>query len=287
VLPNFLIIGAPRCGTTHLYRGLRQHPQVFMSDVKEPMFFAYEGETRPGVIGERAAYEALFAGSERFLARGEASTLYLYHHDAPRRIRELIPDARLIAILRNPVDRAISQYTFQRFLKVEPLDTLEAALAAEEERRNNHAPPFSLYRDVGLYSQQIARYLALFPRHQLLFLLQDDLEQDPHAVFRTIFQFLDVDPTFYPDLRHKTNASGIPQHETVFRLIKSAGRTVKRFLPERLATHLSGSAHETWLQPPTVNPATRAALRDFFREDIERTQDLIGRDLTHWLVDKS
>ncbi|MCY0879060.1 MAG: sulfotransferase [Firmicutes bacterium] len=284
MLPNFLIIGAPRSGTTHLYRGLRQHPEVFMSDVKEPMFFAYEGETRPGVIGDRSAYEALFVGSEHYKARGEASTLYLYHPEAPRRIRELIPEARLIAILRNPVDRAISQYTFQRFLKTEPLDTLEKALAAEEERRQQNAPPFSLYREVGLYSDQIARYLALFPREQLLFLLQDDLEQDPRAVFQHIFEFLGVDATFYPDLRHKTNASGIPQHETMFRLIKSAGRTVKRFLPERLATRLSGSAHETLLQHPPVNPATRAALREYFRADIARTQELIGRDLSHWLA---
>ena len=282
--PNFLIIGAPRSGTTHLYRGLRQHPNIFMSDFKEPMFFAYEGNPRPGAIGDAAAYEALFSATQGQDAIGEASTLYLYSDRAADNIHRRIPDAKLIAILRNPVDRAFSQYTFQRFLNTEPLDTFEAALQAEDERADGPGSPFLLYRRVGLYGQQIPRYLERFGPNQLLFLLQDDLDAAPGAVFRQIFAFLGVDETFQPDLRHRTNASGVPQHGTLFRLLKSAGRRIKGVLPERLATQLSGTAHEALLTRPTMDAPTRANLTEYFRGDIEATQSLIGRDLSRWLT---
>ncbi len=283
MLPNFLIIGAPRSGTTHLYKGLRQHPEIFMSDYKEPQFFAFEGHPRPGALTDRRAYEALFDAASTYPAVGEASTLYLWSQQAPQGIQGSIPDAKLIAILRHPAERAFSQYTFQRFLKTEPLETFEAALAAEDARRRENATPFMLYREVGLYGQQIPRYQDLFSREQLLILLQDDLESNPDAVFRQIFGFLGVNPEFAPDLRHKTNASGVPQNQTMFEAVKKAGRAVKRFLPETLATRLSGTAHETLLQRPAMNDATRAGLIAYFRDDILKTQHLIGRDLSHWL----
>ncbi|NMP21259.1 sulfotransferase family protein [Sulfobacillus harzensis] len=282
MLPTFLILGAPRSGTTHLYHGLRQHPQVFMSDFKEPMFFAYQGNPQPSVVYDLNDYEALFEAAHPEEARGEASTLYLYSAQAADNIRALIPEARLIAILRNPVERAFSQYTFQRFLKTEPLETFEEALAAEP-RRVQDPIPFHLYRPVGLYSEQIKRYLERFPQEQVLWLLQDDLASHPEEVFRQIFMHIGVDPDFVPDLHHRTNASGVPQHETLFRAIKSAGRAVKRFLPEKLAVALSGTAHETLLERPSMQPETRAELQDYFRKDIEATAALIGRDLSHWL----
>ena len=283
MLPNFLIIGAPRSGTTHLYKGLRQHPEIFMSDYKEPQFFAFEGYPRPGALTDRSAYEALFDGAGTRKAAGEASTLYLWSERAPEGIKKSIPNAKLIAILRHPAERAFSQYTFQRFLKTEPLDTFEDALAAEDRRRTEDVTPFMLYREVGLYGQQLPRYQDRFAPDQLLILLQDDLESHPTAVFQQIFAFLGVNPEFLPDLRHKTNASGVPQNQTMFEAVKKAGRAVKRFLPETLATRLSGTAHETLLQRPDMHEETRANLIAYFRDDILKTQHLIGRDLSHWL----
>lgn len=285
MLPNFLIIGAPRSGTTHLYRGLRQHPQVFMSDFKEPMFFAHENHPRAGVISDLQAYQALFHQAYEFAAVGEASTLYLFHDRAAQAIFHHIPQARLIAILRHPVDRAFSQYTFQRFLETEPLPSFEQALEAEEARAlNPDVSPFLLYRRVGLYGRQIPRYLERFPREQLLFLLQDDLDQDPDTVFRRIFSFIGVDANFTPDLRHKTNTSGVPQHSTLFRMIKGGGRRIKRLLPEHLVNRLSGSAHEALLSRPAMSPKTHQDLLAYFHDDIVRTQSLIGQDLSHWLA---
>jgi len=283
MLPNFVIIGAPRSGTTHLYHGLRLHPEVFMSDFKEPMYFAYQDTARPGMISDRAEYEALFDHGVGYLAVGEASTLYLYSDKAAANLRAMIPQAKLVAILRQPADRAFSQYTFQRFLGTEPLDSFEAGLAAENERAQTDASPFLLYRRAGLYGEQIPRYFEHFPRQQLLFTLQDDLDSHPEQVFAKIFAFLGVDPTFQPDLHHRTNASGVAEHRALFDLVKAAGRRVKRFMPERIATQLSGTAHERLLTRPTMSEETRRRLTDSFREDILKTAALIDRDLSHWL----
>ncbi len=255
-----------------------------MSDFKEPMFFAYENTPRDGAVSDINTYQALFHGAEDYRAVGEASTLYLYSPRAPEAIWRHVPGARLIAILRNPADRAFSQYTFQRFLETEPLDTFEAALAVEDTRAGDPSvSPFLLYRRVGLYGSQIPRYFQQFSRDQLLFLLQDDLDAKPDAVFRQIFSFIGVDPDFQPDLRHKTNASGVPEHTTLFRLVKSVGRRVKNLLPERTATRLAGSAHEALLSRPTMSHQARTELQEFFREDIQRTEELIGLSLAHWL----
>lgn len=190
----------------------------------------------------------------------------------------------MIAILRNPIDRAFSQYTFQRFLETEPLDSFEKALAAENQRATDPTvSPFLLYRRVGLYGAQIPRYFRRFSKDQLLFLLQDDLDSQPDQVFRQIFAFIGVNPNFQPDLRHKTNASGVPEHTTLFRMVKSLGRAVKSLLPERTATRLSGSAHEALLTRPAMSSQTRGELQQFFRADIQRTEKLIGRDLSGWL----
>jgi len=284
MLPNFVIIGAPRSGMTHLYHGLRLHPEVFMSDFKEPMYFAYQDMPRPGMLSDRAAYEALFDQATGYPAIGEASTLYLYSDKAAVNLRAAIPHARLVAILRQPADRAFSQYTFQRFLGTEPLDSFEAGLAAESKRAQAHTSPFLLYRQVGLYGEQIPRYFEQFPKEQLLFVLQDDLDSHPDQVFAQIFAFLGVDPTFQPDLHHRTNASGVAEHRAIFDFVKSAGRRIKRFLPERIATQLSGTAHERLLTRPTMLEETRARLIETFREDILKTSDLIDRDLSHWLT---
>lgn len=256
-----------------------------MSDFKEPMFFAYENDPRSSVVSDLKTYESLFNSAGNAHAVGEASTLYLYSERAPLTIAKYIPDARMIAVLRNPIDRAFSQYTFQRLLHDEPCDTFEQALALEEERRErlSHLMPFILYREVGLYSDQVKRYQQQFSPEQLLFLLQDDLDHHPQQVFQRIFSFLEVDPLFEPNLPHRTNASGVPENQTLFRLIKTTGRAFKRFLPESTVNRLSGKTHETLLTRPAIHEATRQELQSFFHDDIEKTAALLDRDLSHWL----
>jgi hypothetical protein len=178
-LPNFLIIGAAKAGTNALYHYLRQHPQVYMSPWKEPKFFAFESEADLGfraadgkdapvnasVILDQAEYEKLFDGADHALARGEASTHYLYVEDSPRRIKALIPKARLIAVLRNPVDRAFSSYQHLVRDDLEPLD-FGPALDAEPRRIAEHYAYLYRYTDMGFYSEQLDRYERIFPEEQ-------------------------------------------------------------------------------------------------------------------------
>jgi hypothetical protein len=206
--PTFLFLGAPRSGTTQLYEGLRLHPEVAVSGVKEPLYFVSPRYPLHRVTSA-AAYQALFRPGRGVRATGEFSTLYLYDPEAAQRIHDTLPTAKLLAILRHPVERAYSQYVFERLLEQEPCATFEDALRAEPRRIAEHRSPFLYYREVGRYASQIRRYQALFPADQLLWLLYDDLKTDLAGTFRRIFRFIGVDDAFEPDIAGRVNVSGI------------------------------------------------------------------------------
>ena len=254
-----------------------------MPDFKEPMFFSYEGKSRPWAVDTWQDYQELFRDADRFIARGEASTLYLWHPHAALNIRRQMPDARLIAVLRNPVERAFSQYTFQRLLNMEPYDTFEAALAAEEERQQSSTSAFLLYTEIGRYSEQIARYQTLFPPEQILIVLNEDLQDHPDQVFSAIFRHIGVDPSFEPNLEQRTNPSGIPKKKALYERLKAGGRKVKGLIGTEWAMKLSGALDRRYLTRPHVSKDTYNTLLSLFHADILRTQELIGRDLSRWL----
>jgi len=239
-LPNFLIIGAQKAGTTSLYEYLRQHPQVYMSPVKEPHFFTYEGEARPSadIVTQWSQYLALFAGAQgHHVAIGEASPSYLHAHHAPERIHRYLPDVRLIAILRNPVERAFSNWVHNVEHGRERLSFPEA-LAREEERMRQGAGYVFDYRWKGFYAAHLSRYLALFPRDHLRVYLFDELRAKPAWVMRDLFEFLEIDPDFQARLeRH--NVSGIPKG--------LAGQVFSRVRKSRVAQRIG----KKWIQNPS------------------------------------
>jgi hypothetical protein len=202
-LPNFLILGAQKAGTTALYAYLRWHPQVTGPSFKEVSFF-----DRHYARGERW-YRAHFPARRR-AAVGEASPSYLLHPLAPERIARLLPDARLIALLRNPVDRAFSHYQHEVALCREPL-SFEDAVAAEDERLRgevehmlrdrayfSHAWWNYTYVARGRYAEQLERWYAAFPRERLLVLFTEELAQDPGATYRRVLEFLGLEPRDLP-----------------------------------------------------------------------------------------
>jgi sulfotransferase family protein len=200
-LPDFLVLGAQKAGTTALYAYLRHHPEITGPSWKEVSFF-----DRHWARGE-AWYRGNFPN--RLRARGlvgEASPSYLFHPLAPERVRELVPDARLIALVRNPVDRAFSHYQHEVALGREEL-SFEDALAAEGERLRgeeermladptyfSHAWWNYTYRARGRYAEQLERWLAVFPREQLLVLASDDLGADPDGSYAEVLRFLGAEP---------------------------------------------------------------------------------------------
>lgn len=291
--PNFLIIGAPRSGTTTLYEALRQHPDVYMSPLKEPWFAEFTGDFGPWKgprdrqpVTDWDSYTSLFSAADGEKAVGEASTLYLYEPDAPGRIARQLPGVRLVAVLRNPVDRAFSNFLEHVQEGREPLMDFGAALRAEESRRERGWAPSWFYRDLGFYGRQIERYQEVFAPSQLRVFLYEDLMKNSDRMFSEIYEFLGIRGDFVPEMPRRLNPSGIPRNQLVHRLATQPNPL--RDLLRRAVSAGSRMAIRTWLMTqnlrrPVLDPSLRAELTAGYRDDIEQLQSLLQRDLTHWL----
>lgn len=295
-LPTFLIIGAPKSGTTALYEYLRQHPDIYMSPLKEPRFFAVEGGSanfggpfadveNKVIIDNMDEYRACFDGAHDEKAIGEASTLYLASPIAPLRIRQYIPDVRLVAILRDPIERAFSGYLMNVMQKRETSSFEEAI--EDEPRRLRENWYGARYLDAGHYSEQIRRYLSAFPKEQLKVYLYDDLKDDTHGLLEDLFNFLDVDPTFEVNTSWKHNVSGIPTNRLVDAVIGQRPsrywlRRMKPYVPKSLV-RLRHKIRRQYMYRPQLDPETRARLIPRFKDDILWLQDFLDRDLSAWM----
>ncbi|MDY7015732.1 MAG: sulfotransferase, partial [Cyanobacteriota bacterium] len=219
-LPNFLIIGAAKSGTNALYRSLEQHPQIYMSPNKEPCFFALDGQAvdfrGSGVeqikkYATLEAYLTLFEKVSTEIAIGEASTWYLYRPQTAERIKHYIPDVKLIAILRDPVERAYSQFTYMIAEEREFLKSFDRALAAEQERIKQHFLPWWHYQQRGFYYRQLKIYFELFDARQIKVYLYEDWKNNPLKIIQDIFLFLEVDTQFVPNTSKQHNVTYIPK----------------------------------------------------------------------------
>ena len=298
-LPNFIIIGTDKAGTTALYDTLRQHPDIYMSPVKEPHFFAFTSEPpiSPGPGGayyHRVAvwrprdYARLFAGVTNERAIGEASAGYLRSPLAARRIKHNLPQCRLVAILRQPAERAYSNYTFARGFG-EPEPRFDHALAREPERIRAGWFSGVYYKTNGYYHDQLAVYYGLFPRRQVKVFLYEDWKNTPQALLRDLFRFLEIDHEFVPEIR-RSNVTLWPKswrwhalatHPARIRqlapFLHPAARSALGSVVQRLDTRFN------LVPPPPLDPEIRARLTADYREDILKLEGLIQRDLTHWL----
>lgn len=318
VLPNLFVIGAAKSGTTSLHHYLGQHPDVFMSPIKEPNYFAFPGhlprfngpqrsrksafeldrlrrEKYEFSILELAQYEQLFSQARGKKFRGESSPAYLYFPGTARRIRESVPDARIVVILRDPVARAHSKYLQMRRDGAEPLGLFQAAIDAEPQRQKEGWSPTWLYVDRGFYYRQLSIYYKMFDRSQIHVILYDDLRQNPVSSLNAIFEFLGVDPDVTVDTREQHNVSAIPQVPRFGLLYQLTARPfllstrLQSALPERLAARVRPWARRLLLKqvpasaPENLASELRAALTARFREDIDQLQHLVRRDLSQWL----
>ena len=202
-LPDFFIAGAPKAGTTAVHAALARHPALYMSAVKEPKFFLTDGPppTRGGPgdvqtyrehVWQRDDYEALFAPAPAGTLRGESTPFYLYNRDAQRRIRALIPDARLIVILRDPVERAHSNWAHLWSAGLDPVDDFVLACAEEQRRIEAGWADFWRYTALGRYGEQLEHLYSVFPRDQVLVFRYRALLESPALVLDRICAFLGV-----------------------------------------------------------------------------------------------
>ncbi len=297
-MPNFLIIGNGKSGTTSLYHYLKQHPEVYMSPIKEPHFFSFEGESPTSFSGpgdeefmsrkvtDLEEYRRLFAGASDEKAIGEASQTYLGNPKAPDRIRHYIPEAKLIAILRNPVDRAYSAYLHLVRNGQEWLD-FARALREEEARIKANWNDIWHYKRGGFYHAQLTRYYDLFDQDQIRVYLYEDLKEDPVGTMQSIFRFLGVDDAFVPDTSVRYNVSGIPKSRALKTFVEKPNplkTAIKPLFTEGLRRRIAENLrHRNLAIPPPMPEDVRKELPEAYREDILKLQDLIGRDLSGWL----
>ena len=296
--PNFFVIGAPRCGTSTFHEGLRQHPQVFMPEEKEPWYYAFGERTAPfkGPKDElfyhylnSEQYAALFVGARDEVAVGEASTIYLFSEQALARLRAERPDAKFLAILRNPIDRGYSNFLQHQQQGREPLRSYRAALEAEPSRRAADWAPYWFYLDVGFYGRQLQRYYDAFGAERVKVFLLEDLQQDAAAVYRAAFEFLGVDPSFVPpNAGARRNKAGMPRNAVVHRLLTTpnAIRTLAQQavpFPLRRFVRRNLMRRRKLADAPPLPADLRAELVETYRDDIRLLESLLGRELEHWL----
>lgn len=296
-LPNFLLIGTQKAGTTSLYHYLHQHPQIFMSPVKEPGFFDFEG-VQPSFTGPLdyksyshitdniRDYSKLFKGVTNQVAVGEATTWYLYSHSAPKRIQFYIPNVKLIAVLRNPVDRAYSSFMHTIRDGREPIRDFGKALQEEQIRITSNWEYIWRYTDMGFYSVQLHRYFEYFDQRQIRVYLYDDLVDKPVGLLKDVFQFLNVDDAFIPEVLTRLNISGTPRSSFIEMLLSDTSnlkKFLKPILPSLLRKNIANYLRVQNRHKSQCPPDIKSKLIDVFREDILALQNLLQRDLSMWL----
>lgn len=300
-MPNFLIVGAAKSGTSSLHFYLAQHPEIYMTPEKQTYFFAYEGvdphfrgpgdqeEMTRHLITRVEDYQTKFAEVTTEKAIGEACSVYLYDRKAPAAIKRHVPDAKLIIILRDPAERAYSSFMQMIRDGYETVTDFGAALKQEEQRIGEDWRHLWHYRARGFYYEQIQHYLSLFDRSQIRIYLFEDLKRDPQALLKDIFQFLGVDDSFVPDTSERYNASGIPRSRTLLRLIMRPNKiktVIKPLLPKWVRASVKSfvTTSRLSLRRPPMSAEVRRDLVDSYRDDILKLQGLLGRDLSAWLT---
>ena len=300
--PNFLVLGAAKTGTTSVYAYLQQHPEVFLP-TKETFFFISElyrdnhlpypaQRPKEEIVFDEAAYLAPYAEAGDAKAFGEVATGYLcYHEHAIPRIKATLgSDVKLLAILRQPVERAYSGYTFFRRDLHEKLDW-ESALAAEAERTEKGWDFMWAYAAHSHYAASVRAYQEAFPNMRVFFF--DDLRADPAAFMREVFEYLGVDPNVSLDLSEK-NVSGAPKSKA-FQALVTQDNPVKKILRpllRALAGRETRHRMRQWLKARNVGDKDRMtpvqfnAMLPAFQEDIRDLERLTGRDLSAWLKPK-
>ncbi len=307
-MPNFLIIGAAKAGTTALYFMLNQHPEIYMSPMKETNFFALEGKTLnfkglhglpDGVnnisVTKIEDYQALFEFvPDRIKAIGEASPSYLYLPETPKRIKHHIPNPKLIVILRNPAERAYSAFVFKSWKGEEPFLDFAEALTQEDQRIKDNWTWGWHYKNMGFYYEQLSRYFNEFDRSQIMVCLHEDLQKRPQETLQSIYDFLEVDRSFVADSDTRYHSTGgLPKNKYLHSLVTKSMETaqsmkvvLKPLIPKNLRLplfYLLNDVRRSNSQKQPLPLEIRKQLISAYHDDILNLQELIQRDLESWL----
>jgi hypothetical protein len=283
--PNFFIVGAAKAGTTSLHRYMNEHPQVFMSPVKEPHFFdekldAVEaGET--SIAEAEAEYRKLFAEGADATIRGESSPAYLWREEVPERIHEHVDDPRFLACLRDPVERAYSDYLMgvrRGSLEGTFADQIQRELDVQEWRE---VDPFV---ERGRYHEQLERYVDTFGEDAVHVILLDELKTDPLGALEGIAEFLRIDVHAMASVDYETvhNPYGVPKNDAAETLLTSdlVKGVARLLLPERVRIYLGEHLLLEKPDKPPMDPEARRMLEEIYAPELDGLERLLDRDLS-------
>lgn len=284
---DFFIVGAAKSATTALAAYLKQHPDICMSSIKEPNYFTSEAILNQKLYYKDAPltktepeYQALFSSCDQRKRWGEASVSYLFYPETAKKIREYNRDAKIIIVLRNPMERAYSHYLMDKRLGLTD-GTFEDLVFIKKN------PLFiQQYLEYGNYSSQLINYFNHFPKEQIHIILNEDLMNDPERIMVDFFKFLDVDLEFKPDFstRHNESLQGKNGLLRYFYRITWLRKISKAMLPEKIIRRIINRYFVR--QPDTLSIELRQKLQAYFKNGVKQTEQLISRDLSHWLDEK-
>ncbi|MBT9312468.1 sulfotransferase family protein [Leptothoe kymatousa] len=299
--PNFFLVGAPKCGTSAMSEYLRSHPDIFMCQPKEPHFFSTDF-SKIRCVRTQKQYLALFKGSEIERIRGEASASYLYSSKAIKNLYEFNPQAKLLVMLRNPVDMVYSLHSEFLFNGYETEKDFEKAWSLQEQRRTGSfiprtclEPSFLQYRDHANYAEQLTRLFSYFPREQVKTIIFDDFIKDTRSVYQQVLSFLDIpsdNRTSFPKVNARKQARA---HwlDTPLQLIRPYKRiwypwirTLKSLvkIEKRSITSNINLARVQTTDRQIIAPELRRELESVFSSDISQLSQIINQDLDCWLT---
>jgi hypothetical protein len=281
-LPDFIIIGAGKCGTTSIHSYLKQHPQIYLCPQKETYFFVPEpirSKLIPwGAITQLDNYSDLFKTAPKNTILGEISTTYYQYPESAKLIDQTIHQAKIIAILREPGSRAFSDYQMHYRKGNERLDFSQLLT------------PDNRFIKPGFYYSELLPFFETFNRQNIKIFLFEDLTNNPQKMMAELFTFIGVDANFIPDISKKNRVGGMPKNQKLNLLLTkknplrtSVASILKLFMPLEFRQKMRSRLVEKNIQKAKLTPESKKILTEIYREDILKLQNLIDRDLSHWL----
>ena len=293
--PNFFIVGAAKAGTTALRNYLEQHPEIYFSPIKETHFFSkdidsfnFRDEFKAKVNTSKGAHQKFITNQEEYLTLftgvkeesviGEATASYLYSQKAAGNIYQFNPNSKVVIILRDPIKRAFSHYLMDKRMSFTDQSFLEAVKEDISKTKKGWGIS-NLYIELGLYYQQVKRFLEIFPSNQLLILYHEDLQKSPPATLAQITAFLGIKSDYFFDTNQKHNVAALPRNAKTITLIRKLNITA--LIPKVITNRFKWVFYNKKNLPQLTNDDIKT-LGNYFADDIEKLESLLKKDLTHW-----
>ncbi|MBP9797450.1 MAG: sulfotransferase domain-containing protein [Chitinophagales bacterium] len=312
ILPTFIVVGANKGGTTSIYHYLKQHKQVYLSPVKEPHFFSKDidvnlfkrefaqnklqdidkyvnGEMKEefhaAFIRDIEQYKKLFSKVQDQKAVGELSTSYLFSEVAAKEIKALIPDCKIIICLRNPFDRAYSHYRMNLWTGNSNEFDFYKALVEDYDYKPKVWGNAHLYTEIGLYYQQVKRYLDLFGKDNVKIIFTEDMKKNAAQVVKELYEFIGVDSSFVPDTSTRYNEVFTPKYKNITWFLNKSGirPLMKRLSPQVLKNIFVKVFYKGKGEKGEIPANAKQFMLEKFSEDISKLSVLLNKDLSNWI----